>query len=62
MFWPESSGISFNMRLRELFSVTWNAACGAVDDPTQVSMIAKIMSIIVGCSGLPVSAWDVDVI
>ena len=33
MFWPSSSTVSFNTRLRELFKLTWSAC----DDPNQVS-------------------------
>ena len=33
MFWPSSSTVSFNTRLRELFKLTWSAG----DDPNQVS-------------------------
>ena len=36
VFWPGSSAVSFNTRLRELFSISWNAAYRACDDPTVV--------------------------
>lgn len=39
MFWPSSSTVSFNTRLRELFKLTWSSC----DDPNQVSEQSQML-------------------
>ncbi|KAK2548570.1 BRCA1-associated RING domain protein 1 [Acropora cervicornis] len=46
VFWPGSSAVSFNTRLRELFSISWNAAYRACDDPIGIPVLHTLQSII----------------
>lgn len=46
MFWGESSGVSFNTRLRELLGISWNAAYRACDDPKEIPVLHSLQSVI----------------
>ncbi|XP_027047528.1 SMC5-SMC6 complex localization factor protein 1-like [Pocillopora damicornis] len=46
VFWPGSSSVSFNIRLRELFRVTWTAACSSRDKPFQIATLLSLQSLV----------------